>query len=70
MKSILLDIHLRLKSDCAKCKHRYLGMECPAYPDGIPYELTQGIETHRTVREDQEGTFVFINVYEKTEKIE
>jgi hypothetical protein len=32
---------------------------CPAFPDGIPFEIAYGSDKHASVRSDQKGTFVF-----------
>lgn len=46
--------------DCLKCKHlNAFDIGCKAFPDGIPYEITEGLKLHNKVRPDQKGTFVF-----------
>lgn len=32
---------------------------CPAYPEGIPFEITSGEDLHQAVRPDQVGTVVY-----------
>lgn len=53
-----------------KCKY-YIGVSqpyntervelniCAAFPDGIPYEISYGTDSHTTIRKDQNGDFVF-----------
>ena len=46
--------------NCFKCKHfREWDYFCKAFPNGIPDELLDGIETHREVRSDQKGQTIF-----------
>lgn len=46
--------------DCGTCIHASRDMHtCPAYPNGIPEEISTGETTHRTVRPDQVGTTVY-----------
>ncbi|MEI6879925.1 MAG: hypothetical protein WCK82_01180 [Bacteroidota bacterium] len=46
---------------CSKCKHfRPFQGGCDAFPDGIPYEISSGIqETHDVPTPDQENDIVF-----------
>lgn len=48
-----------IREQCLKCKHALMDGGCKAYPNGIPYEIANGSEPHDTVRDDQEGDFVF-----------
>ena len=45
---------------CLGCKHRQpLSGGCAAFPDGIPYEFTNGEKEHRKVVDGQVGDLVF-----------
>lgn len=44
---------------CQTCKHWWGELECRAYPERIPDEYLQGLDTHFEVQEDQVGTFVY-----------
>ena len=57
----LVDKFVRLKSDCAKCKH-FNALSCSAYPNGIPKELYNGDKKHRKKRPDQKGDAVFQSI--------
>jgi len=58
----LSDNAITFNSDCAKCKNYKVYKTCPAYPNGIPKELTNGKEKHRTVRPEQKGTTIFESI--------
>lgn len=49
---------------CLECLHFHpkvlWRMECDAYPEGIPNDITDFGATHSTIRKDQTGTAVFL----------
>jgi hypothetical protein len=45
---------------CFKCKHfRLYEGGCDAFPDGIPYEITSGLNEHSKPLSFQENDIVF-----------
>jgi len=51
---------------CQVCAHYNLG--CPAFPNGIPRDIWQGEDEHRTVRDGQVGDFVLTFASPQDEK--
>lgn len=59
------------RPNCLDCKH-YKSEDsnanetplCKAYPDGIPEEIYYNEILHDTVRKDQEGTYVFRDMWD------
>lgn len=43
---------------CLNCKHQLL-TGCKAYPDGIPFDFSEGEKVHDKIEKDQTGEFVF-----------
>jgi len=43
---------------CLNCKHQLL-TGCKAYPDGIPFDFSEGEKVHDKIEKDQVGEFVF-----------
>lgn len=45
---------------CLGCRYlRPLSGGCAAYPEGIPLEISSGAVRHDTIRDDQQGAFVY-----------
>jgi hypothetical protein len=40
---------------CDKCKHILFGLNCKAYPDGIPEKILNGEHDHRKPYENDKG---------------
>lgn len=40
---------------CATCRHYRVGMECEAYPDGIPEVIWRGDHDHREPYKGDDG---------------
>ncbi len=59
-------ISVKVRSDCAGCKHypRH-SFSCPAFPEEIPEEIRFNVVKHREVRPDQTGDYVFESRYEE-----
>jgi len=44
---------------CSTCKFWLGGITCLAYPERIPDEYLEGLDSHLEVQEDQVGDFVY-----------
>jgi hypothetical protein len=43
---------------CLNCKHQLL-TGCKAFPNGIPFEFSEGEKVHDAITKDQVGNFIF-----------
>lgn len=50
-----------MKIQCFDCKWlNEFGFGCKAFPEEIPFEITNGEVEHNEVREDQVGKYVYV----------
>jgi len=47
------------KSQCANCVHYKDDYSCPAFPEGIPFDILDGSKTHDLKRSGQIGNLTF-----------
>lgn len=58
-----------MNAQCFQCKWlNEFGFGCKAFPEEIPFEITEGQVEHNEVRDDQIGEFVFEPIDEKNDQ--